>query len=79
MIGGSEKLTDWSVKGVKRSKNSKCLELVSGLIGEYQPDVIVEEDYSGKGFRRCERFQELITRIACVVGVRFKNDKFRRS
>jgi Holliday junction resolvasome RuvABC endonuclease subunit len=63
VMEGPEKLIDWGVKGVKGSKNQKSLELVSALIDHYQPDVIVVEDYSGKGSRRCKRIQELITRI----------------
>lgn len=63
VMEGPGRLIDWGVKGVKGSKNAKSLELISGLIDQYQPDVIVVEDYSGRGSRRCKRIQELITRI----------------
>ncbi len=44
VMEGPEKLIDWGVKGVRGSKNSECLRLISGLIDQYQPDVIVVED-----------------------------------
>jgi Holliday junction resolvasome RuvABC endonuclease subunit len=34
------------------------------LIGQYQPSVIVLEDYAGKGSRRCQRIQWLINDIS---------------
>jgi len=63
VMEGPERLIDWGVKGVKGSKNAKSLELISDLIDQYQPDVVVVEDYSGRGSRRCKRIQELITRV----------------
>jgi len=58
-----ERLIDWGVKGVMKSKKERSLELIADLIDQYQPDVIVVEDFAGRGSRRCKRVQELIARI----------------
>lgn len=63
VMEGSERLIDWGVKGAKKSKKERSLELIADLIDRYQPDVIAVEDFAGKGSRRCQRVQELISRI----------------
>jgi Holliday junction resolvasome RuvABC endonuclease subunit len=63
VMEGPERLIDWGVKGVKNNKNENYLEPIADLINQYQPDVLVVEDFAGRGSRRCKRVQELITRI----------------
>jgi hypothetical protein len=55
---------DWGVKETKTDKKKKSLKLIDDLIDRYQPNVIVVEDYGGKGSRRCQRIQGLINDIS---------------
>ncbi len=64
VMEGPEKLIDWGVKGAKKRKNESCLDLLCGLMDRYSPDVVVVEDFSAKGSRRCHRVQSLICQIA---------------
>jgi len=60
---GPQKPINWGVKDIRRNKNKVCLLKVKELIEFYRPDVIVLEDFAGKGSRRCKRIQILITDI----------------
>ncbi len=60
---GPQKPIDWGVKDIRRNKNEMCLLKVKELIDFYRPDVIVLEDFTGKGSRRCKRIQKLIIDI----------------
>jgi hypothetical protein len=42
-------------KETKADKKNKSLKLITNLIEQYQPGVIVVEDYAAKGSRRCAR------------------------
>src|SRR5437867_13249641 len=63
VLEGSERLVDWGVKETKTDKNKRSLRLISELIEQYEPSVLVLEDYVGKGSRRCRRVAELIEEI----------------
>ena len=60
VLEGPERLIDYGVKKVKGDKNCACLKKLADLIERYQPDVIVLESLTGKGFRRCQRVQQLL-------------------
>ena len=60
---GPQKPIDWGVKDIRRNKDKMCLLKVKELIDFYRPDVIVLEDFTGKGSRRCKRIQKLIIEI----------------
>jgi Holliday junction resolvasome RuvABC endonuclease subunit len=64
ILEGPNRLIDWGVKETKTDKKKRSLKLIAELIGRYQPNVVVFEDYEGKGSRRCERVQELISGIS---------------
>jgi Holliday junction resolvasome RuvABC endonuclease subunit len=64
VLEGPNRLIDWGVKETKVNKNAKSLMLIDDLIDRYQPNVIVVEDYSAKGSRRCRRVAELIDEIS---------------
>src|SRR5439155_16166077 len=64
VLEGPNRLIDWGVKETKANKNVKSLKLIDDLIDRYQPNVIVVEDYEGKGSRRCRRIQTLINDIS---------------
>src|SRR6266705_6941105 len=64
VLEGPNRLIDWGVKETKKNKSAKSLKLIDELIDRYQPNVIVVEDYAGKGSRRCRRIQELINDIS---------------
>ena len=70
ILEGPNRLIDWGVKETKTDKNKKTLKLVADLIERYQPRVIVVEDYSGKGSRRCRRVRELIEDISKLAAKR---------
>src|SRR5262245_53799223 len=58
------RLIDWGVKETKTDKKKRSLKLIADLIEQYQPSVIVVEDYAAKGSRRCGRVRELIGHIS---------------
>src|SRR2546422_7703035 len=64
VLEGPNRLIDWGVKETKTNKNARTLKLVEDLIDGYLPNVIVVEDYAGKGSRRCRRIQGLINDIS---------------
>jgi len=56
---GQSILVDWRVKTVKGDKNEQTLAKLKALISQYQPAVLVIQDYSAHGSRRSPRIQEL--------------------
>src|SRR5437870_10246103 len=64
VLEGPNRLIDWGVKETKKNKNTRSLKLIEDLIDRYQPNVILVEDYAGKGSRRCRRIQGLINDIS---------------
>jgi Holliday junction resolvasome RuvABC endonuclease subunit len=75
VLEGPERLIDWGVKETKTDKKRRTLKLIDDLIERYQPNVIVVEDYEGKGSRRCYRIQGLINDITKLAAK--KNTKVR--
>lgn len=63
VLEGPMSLVDWGVKEAKINKNDQCLNLITVLIKQYQPDVMVVEDCTGQGSRRSIRIVALIDRI----------------
>jgi hypothetical protein len=62
---GPGTLVDWGVRAIrKRQKNLSSLTKVRDLLTFYRPDVLVLEDYQGRGSRRAKRIQALINLIA---------------
>src|SRR5205809_8046246 len=68
---GPNRLIDWGVKETKTDKNRRSLKLISELMEQYQPSVLVLEDYAGKGSRRCRRVVKLIDGI-CDLAMKRK-------
>jgi len=64
VLEGPNRLIDWGVKETKTDKNRRTLKIIAELIDQYEPSVIVLEDYAGKGSRRCLRVAELIDEIS---------------
>ena len=64
VLEGPNRLIDWGVKETKTDKRRRSLELIEALIEQYQPNVLVVEDYTVKGARRCRRIQGLINDIS---------------
>jgi Holliday junction resolvasome RuvABC endonuclease subunit len=64
VIEGPNLLIDWGVKETKTDKNRRSLKIVAELIEQYEPDVLVLENYAGKGSRRCRRVAELVDEIS---------------
>lgn len=85
VLEGPARLIDWGVKEARDNKHEKCLRLIEELIERYGPDVIVVEDYSAKGSRRCLRVQKLIKAIlelALAKGISsrsFSHSKVRKA
>ncbi len=75
VLEGPDRLIDWGVKETKVEKNKRSLKLIADLIGIYQPKMLVIEDCTGTGSRRCARVQRLIEAIsqqAFRKGIRVK-------
>src|SRR5437870_10899563 len=70
VLEGLNRLIDWGVKETKKNKNAKSLTLIDDLIDRYEPNVVVVEDYTGKGSRRCRRIQGLINDISKLASKR---------
>ena len=64
ILEGPNRLIDWGVKETKVNKKRRSLRFIAELIHRYQPSVLVVEDYTGKGSRRCRRVRELIEDIS---------------
>ena len=64
ILEGPNQLIDWGVKETKTEKHKRTLASVAELIEQYQPGVLVLEDYTGKGSRRCDRIRQLIDDIS---------------
>jgi Holliday junction resolvasome RuvABC endonuclease subunit len=67
VLEGTDRLVDWGVKETKTDKNKRSLRLISELIEQYEPSVVVVEDYTGKGSRRCRRAAQLIDGISTLA------------
>jgi Holliday junction resolvasome RuvABC endonuclease subunit len=59
----SSELIDYGIREAKGNKNSVSLKKIADLIELYQPQIIVLENPTAKGSRRCLRVQELIREI----------------
>src|SRR5215813_4631329 len=64
VLEGPNHLIDWGVKETKTDKKQRSLKIIGDLIDQYQPSVVVVEDYAAKGSRRCDRARELINEIS---------------
>jgi Holliday junction resolvasome RuvABC endonuclease subunit len=70
VLEGSNRLIDWGVRETKTDKKRRSLKLMAELIEQYQPSVVVVEDYEGNGSRRCRRVGELINDISKLASKR---------
>ncbi len=73
VMEGPHDLIDWGVKSVRPAKQARCLVGVAAQITFFAPSVIVLEDTSKRGSRRCRRIRRLIEAIrnlAARAGVR---------
>src|SRR5215467_13579765 len=64
VLEGPSRLIDWGVKETKTEKKKRSLTFIEALIEQYQPKVVIVEDYAAKGSRRCSRVRELIDDIS---------------
>ncbi len=58
---------DWGIKWTKTDKNIKGVEKVAELLEKHDPDVLVLEDYGGKGSRRAKRVEDLLDAVMEVA------------
>ena len=63
VLEGKDTLVDWGVKNVAEKKNAGSLANVKELIGRYRPDVLVMENASAEGSRRCPRIRKLFPQL----------------
>ena len=63
VLEGAQNLIDWGIKGAVRNKNAQCLRRLARLIEHYQPEILIVEDTTAKGCRRCLRVRNLIEEI----------------
>jgi Holliday junction resolvasome RuvABC endonuclease subunit len=65
---GPERLIDWAVVETRKDKQEECLRRVAELMGRYRPDMLVLEDSTGRGSRRCPRVQKFINKVQRLAG-----------
>jgi|SRR5215470_86755 len=79
VLEGPSRLIDWGVKETKTEKKKRSLTFIEALIEQYQPKVVIVEDYAAKGSRRCSRVRELIDDISkLAVKRKIKVRRFSR-
>jgi Holliday junction resolvasome RuvABC endonuclease subunit len=71
VLEGPQKLIDWGLKQIKKEKKERTAKVAAELIEHYAPDMVIVEDWVGKGSRRCMRIGELIRNIM-VLATRHK-------
>ncbi len=57
---GPDFLIDWGLREVDGPKNKAAIAAAAELIGRYRPRIMVLEDVTAKGCRRCRRVRELV-------------------
>jgi len=60
VLEGPANLVDWGMKEARRNKERRSLAQVAGLIEYYQPGVLVVEDPTDRGCRRCPRVRDFL-------------------
>jgi len=58
---------EWGVKELRGSKEELCLLLVTKLLEQFEPDVVVLEDTDHPSCRRCKRIQRLLAGICALA------------
>jgi hypothetical protein len=59
---------DWGVVEVRgENKNRECIQRISSMFGEYQPEALVLQDMSGREARRARRIRDLNEAIATLA------------
>src|SRR5215212_7417023 len=75
-----QELIGYGVKTVIGDKNSASLKKIAELLEYYQPEVMVLENPTGKGSRRCLRVQQLIEgTVKLAASKRIKSRRFSRA
>ena len=64
ILEGPERLLDWGVAHARKNKRDRCLARIAELIRRYEPTVIVAEDGTAKGSRRCPRVLRLLRDVS---------------
>jgi hypothetical protein len=68
LFEGPKSLVDWGIKIARGArKNAQSLERTSDLLAFYRPDVLVLEEYEGRGSRRATRIEKLIVAMAAAA------------
>jgi Holliday junction resolvasome RuvABC endonuclease subunit len=68
VMEGPHRLIDWGVKSVRPAKEDRCLAGVAAQIQFFAPMVLVLENTTGRGSRRCARVRRLIEAIRVAAG-----------
>ena len=81
VLEGPRFLVDWGTKvATGGNKNVQCLKSFSKLLDQYNPEVIVAEDFRKNITRRPERTRELISQVTEVASrKRIKIRRFSRT
>ncbi|MEM7296666.1 MAG: hypothetical protein AAF391_00190 [Bacteroidota bacterium] len=64
---GISKLIDWGHTQIRPNRRKKTLESIASLLGRYNPDVVVIEDWHSPHSRRRGRVKELLRDVADFV------------
>ncbi len=66
VLEGSDRLIDWGVVHIRRDKETGCLRRIERMIDFHKPSLVVTEDTTGTGSRRCKRVAQLIEGIGQI-------------
>ena len=69
VLEGPRRLIDWGVKQMRRTKTARTILQSKALMEQYCPDVVVVEDWQGKGSCRCLRIGNIIRAIRTMANL----------
>lgn len=79
VLEGDRTLVDWGVRTVAGDKNAGTLKQIAKMIAQYKPGLLVLDDASAKGSRRCLRIRTLTKKIIVVAeGLNIRVARFSR-
>jgi hypothetical protein len=67
VMEGPRRLVDWGVKSVRPARQDRCLARVAAQIKFFAPTILVIENATGRGSRRCGRVRQLIQDIRALA------------
>ena len=67
VLEGNDSLVSWGVKSIEGDMNPQSIKAIEKLITDYQPEMLILEDATAKGSRRCLRIRKLVPQIIMLA------------